>query len=189
NFSYPSEEFPGLAVQIDFASGKIGSLKRLDTGEALKTARIETELVASVFDDKMEDRTVVTLDEIPEDCVNAVIAVEDERFERHHGVDPIAVARAIITDILHLGKRQGGSTLTQQLVKNFFLTSEKTLSRKINEMFMAMILELRYSKDEILEAYFNEIYFGQRGSVSVTGVEEASKLYFGKGISHADLAE
>ncbi|HEX5037151.1 MAG TPA: PBP1A family penicillin-binding protein [bacterium] len=189
NFAYPSEEFPGLPVQIDFAEGRIASIKRLDTGDALKTARIEPELVASIFDDKMEDRTVVTLDEIPEDCVNAVIAVEDERFERHHGVDPIAVLRAIVMDVLHLGKRQGGSTLTQQLVKNFFLTSEKTLTRKVNEMFMAMILEFRYSKDEILEAYFNEIYFGQRGSVSVTGVEEASKLYFGKGVSHDDLAE
>lgn len=189
NFAYPSEEFPGWPVQIDFADGKIASMKRLDTGDALKTARIEPELVASIFDDKMEDRTVVSLDEIPEDCVNAVIAVEDERFERHHGVDPIAVARAIVTDVLHLGKRQGGSTLTQQLVKNFFLTSEKTLTRKVNEMFMAVILELRYSKDEILEAYFNEIYFGQRGPVSVTGVEEASKMYFGKGVSHLELSE
>jgi penicillin-binding protein 1B len=189
NFSYPSEEFPGLAVQIDFAGGKISGLERLDTNEALKTVRIEPELVASIFDDQMEDRTVVTLDQIPEDCVNAVIAVEDERFERHHGVDPIAVARALVTDVLHLGKRQGGSTLTQQLVKNFFLSSEKTITRKLNEMLMAVILELRYSKDEILEAYFNEIYFGQRGPVSVTGVEEASKLYFGKDASHLELPE
>lgn len=189
NFAYPSEEFPGIPIQIEFADGKIAALKRLDTGDALKTSRIEPELVASIFDDKMEDRTVVTLDEIPEDCINAVIAVEDERFERHHGVDPIAVVRAVVVDILHLGRRQGGSTLTQQLIKNFFLTSEKTITRKINEMFMAVLLELRYSKDEILEAYFNEIYFGQRGPVSVTGVEEASKMYFGKGVSHLNLAE
>ena len=189
NFTYPTEDFPGLPVEVAFDGGKIASLKRLDTDEMLKTAKIEPELIASIFDDKMEDRTVVALDAIPEDCVDAVIAVEDERFERHHGVDPIAVARAIVTDILHLGAKQGGSTLTQQLVKNFFLTSEKTVSRKINEMFMAAILEYRYSKDEILEAYFNEIYFGQRGPVSVTGIEEASKFYFGKGVSHLGAAE
>lgn len=189
DFSYPSENFPGFAVEVAFEGGRIASLKRLDSGDALKTVRIEPELIASIFDDKMEDRTVVTLDEIPEGCVEAVVAVEDERFYKHRGVDPIAIARAILTDILHLKAKQGGSTLTQQLVKNFFLTSEKTLARKVNEMFMSVILELRYSKEEILEAYFNEIYFGQRGPVSVTGIEEASEFYFAKGVSHLSLAE
>ncbi|HSA60263.1 MAG TPA: PBP1A family penicillin-binding protein [bacterium] len=189
NFTYPTEDFPGLPVEIGFAGGKVSSMKRLDTGDDLKTARIEPELIASIFDDKMEDRTVVALDAIPEACVDAVVAVEDERFYGHHGVDPIAVVRAIVTDVLHLGARQGGSTLTQQLVKNFFLTSEKTITRKLNEMLMAALLELRYSKDEILEAYFNEIYFGQKGPVSVTGVEEAAKFYFGKGVSHLTTAE
>lgn len=189
NFTYPTEDFPGLPVEVVLAGGRVASMKRLDTDETLKTARIEPELIASIFDDKMEDRTVVTLDAIPEDCVDAVVAVEDERFYGHHGVDPIAVARAIVTDVLHLRAKQGGSTLTQQLVKNFFLTAEKTVTRKLNEMLMAAILEYRYSKDEILEAYFNEIYFGQKGPVSVTGIEEASKFYFGKGVSHLGTAE
>jgi penicillin-binding protein 1B len=189
NFTYPTEDFPGFPVEIEISGGTVASMRRLDTGDALKTAKVEPELIASIFDDKMEDRTVVSLDAVPEDCVDAVIAVEDERFERHHGVDPIAVARAIVTDILHLRAKQGGSTLTQQLVKNFFLTAEKTITRKLNEMLMAAILEYRYSKDEILEAYFNEIYFGQKGPVSVTGIEEASKFYFGKGVSHLTTAE
>ncbi len=189
NFSYPSEDFGGFPLKVTFADGKISFLQRLDSGETLKTVRLEPELIASIFDEKMEDRTVVAIEQIPESLVDAVVAVEDERYYRHHGVDPIAVMRAIVVDTLHLGARQGGSTLTQQLVKNFFLTPEKTLSRKLNEMMMSFLLELHYSKDEILEAYLNEIYFGQRGPVSITGVEEASRHYFGKGVSDLDVAE
>src|SRR5262249_9796700 len=147
------------------------------------------ELIASIFDEKMEDRTLVTLDQIPDYLVRAVITIEDRGFYSHHGFDPLGILRAILTDILHFKAMQGGSTLTQQLVKNYFLTSEKKLVRKFNEILMAVLLELHYSKEEILEAYFNEIYFGQRGSVSVTGIEEASRLYFSKDVSRLTLAE
>lgn len=189
NFSYPAEEFTGFPVKVEFAGGKIAKIVRLDGDETLKALKIEPELIASIFDEKMEDRTLVKLDEIPEDLQNAVIAVEDERFYRHHGIDPKSILRAILMDILHFKALQGGSTLTQQLVKNYFLSPEKTFIRKFNEMLMAILLEVRYSKEEILEAYLNEIYFGQRGPVSITGVEEASKHYFGKGVSHLELAE
>lgn len=189
NFSYPSEEFSGFPVRLEFAEDRLNLIKKLETGEELKRIKLEPELIASIFDEKMEDRTLVPIAEIPEDLIQAVIAVEDERFYSHHGVDPLAILRALLTDILHLRAVQGGSTLTQQLVKNYFLTAEKTFVRKFNEMLMAILLELRYSKEEILEAYLNEIYFGQRGPISVTGAEEASKLYFGKGISHLTLAE
>ena len=189
NFSYPSEEFVGFPVAIQFAEGKIAAITRLDEGDSLKALKIEPELIASIFDEKMEDRTLVKLDEVPEDLVNAVVAIEDERFYQHHGIDPKSIARAILMDILHFKALQGGSTLTQQLVKNYFLSPEKTIVRKVNEVLMALILEYRYSKEEILEAYLNEIYFGQRGPISITGVEESSRHYFGKGVSHLDLAE
>ena len=95
----------------------------------------------------------------------------------------------MLTDILHLRIVQGGSTLTQQLVKNYFLTAERTVGRKVNEVFMALLLEGRFSKEEILEAYLNEIYLGQLGAVSIAGVEEASRLYFSKGVNQLTLAE
>jgi penicillin-binding protein 1B len=189
NFSYPSEEFPGYPVRLEFSEERLTKIEKIDDGEELKKVKLEPELIASIFDEKMEDRTLVPLSEIPEELVQAVVAVEDERYYSHHGVDPLAIVRAFLTDLLHFKAVQGGSTLTQQLVKNYFLTADKTFVRKFNEMFMAILLELRYSKEEVLEAYFNEIYFGQRGPISVTGAEEASKLYFAKGVAHLSLAE
>ncbi|MBI2068376.1 MAG: PBP1A family penicillin-binding protein [Deltaproteobacteria bacterium] len=189
NFAYPAEEFIGFPVRLSFGNESLRSIENLGTDENLKTLRLEPELVASIFDEKMEDRTIISLAEIPEELINAAIAIEDERFYSHHGVDPLAILRAFLTDLLHLKLVQGGSTITQQLVKNYFLTSQKSLNRKINEAFMAVLLEARYSKEEILEAYFNEIYFGQKGPVSVAGVEAASYLYFSKGASQLTLAE
>lgn len=189
HFVYPSDEFSGFLVRLEFSKETLESIRRLDTDEELKNLKLEPELIASIFDEKMEDRTLVPLAQIPDYLIRAVIAVEDERFYTHHGIDPIAILRAFLTDLLHLKAVQGGSTVTQQLVKNYFLTSQKTLVRKINEVLMAILLELRYSKEDILEAYFNEIYFGQRGPISVTGIEEASRLYFSKNASNLSLAE
>ncbi len=189
NFSYPSEEMVGFPVALRFDRETLSSLQRDDTGEKLETLRLEPELIASIFDEKMEDRTVVPLSEIPEELVQAVVAIEDERYYSHHGVDPLGILRALLTDLLHMKFVQGGSTLTQQLVKNYFLTSEKSFWRKFNELWMALLLELRYSKEEILEAYLNEIYLGQRGTISVAGMEEAARLYFSKGVSQLTLGE
>lgn len=189
DFSYPSEEFSGYPLQIDFAGSVVSELKKMAPVETLRKAKLEPELIASIFDEKMEDRTLIRLSDVPPALLQAIIAVEDERFYRHWGVDPFSMVRALLTDLMHLKFVQGGSTLTQQLVKNYFLTSKKTLVRKVNEMLMALLLERRYSKQEILEAYLNEIYFGQRGPISVTGVEEACRLYFSKSVSQLTLAE
>ncbi len=193
DFHYPDGEFQGYPVRMGFKldgeTYRVTSLQRLDTKENLKTFRLEPVLIASIYDDKMEDRTLARLSELPEALVQATIAIEDERFYEHRGIDPQGILRALMTDLLHMKAVQGGSTLTQQLVKNYFLSSEKTVKRKFNEILMAMLLELRYTKEEILEAYFNEIYFGQRGPISVTGVEEASRLYFSKHIANLSLAE
>ena len=122
--------------------------------------------------------------------VQAVLAIEDRRFYDHPGVDIIRTIGAVITNLR--GDRQylvGGSTITQQLVKNFFLTPEKSLKRKLAEQYMAIILERKASKDEILEMYLNEVYLGQRGSFAVHGVAEAARLFFGKDVSNLSLGE
>lgn len=189
HFTYPSDEFTGFPVRMDFGEGRLNAMTRVDRGEDLKNLKLEPERIASIFDEQMEDRTLVTITDIPDHLIHAAIAVEDERFYSHRGVDPKALLRAILTDILHLKKMQGGSTITQQLVKNYFLTSKKSFVRKFNEMLMAFLLEARYTKEEIIESYLNEIYFGQRGPISVTGAQEGARLYFSKNVSDLDLAE
>ena len=132
-----------------------------------------------------ENRTTVSLDRIPSSLKNAVIAIEDDHFYEHHGVRPAALLRAVFVDLLAGEKVQGGSTITQQLARNAFLSLEKTFSRKINEIIWAIQIERRYTKDEILETYLNEIYFGH----GTYGVEAASQLYFGKHVDQLNLPE
>src|SRR6266853_988003 len=134
------------------------------------------------------DRVLVRLSEVPKPMVQALIANEDRNFYSHHGFDLRGIARAAFS-FLRLKGLQGGSTLTQQLVKNFFLTPERTLSRKVTELFMAVLLEIHYDKDEILETYFNEIYLGQDRDRAIHGVGLASLFYFGKTVEHLTLAE
>ena len=189
DFSYPFSPFSGFLTELEFNQNELSAIRRLDNGEVLKTLKLEPQLIASLFDEKMEDRTLVDISQIPDDLIQGVISIEDERFYSHHGVDAVAILRAFLTDLVHLRFVQGGSTLTQQLVKNYFLTSERSLIRKVNEILMAMLLEARYSKENILEAYFNEIYFGQRGPISITGVQEASHYLFSKDVSHLSVAE
>ena len=126
---------------------------------------------------------------MPESLIAAVLAVEDQRFERHHGIDWRRVAGAFWANLRARGIRQGGSTLTQQLVKNFFLTPERTLGRKAQEAVMALLVESRYDKEAILEAYLNEIYLGQRGPTSIHGVGEAARAFFGKAAGDLALHE
>ena len=132
-----------------------------------------------------ENRTIVSLDKIPKNLQDAFIAVEDNRFYDHHGIDPIGIGRAIYSNIVSGGVAQGGSTITQQLAKNAFLTQDQTIARKVQEVFIAIRLEQTYTKKEILEMYLNQIYFG-RGAY---GVEAAAQTYFGKDVSQLDLSE
>lgn len=132
-----------------------------------------------------ENRQDIALGDMPAHLRQAVIATEDKRFYGHEGVDPIGIARALVVDIIRGEKAQGGSTITQQLVKQAFVTSEKTLKRKVQEAILAQRLERKHSKDEILELYLNTIYFGH----GAYGVEAASRVYFGKGVKDVDLAE
>jgi penicillin-binding protein 1B len=137
-----------------------------------------------------EKRRQVPLSAIPQRMVQAVLAIEDRRFYEHPGVDVIRTLGAVVTNLR--GEKKylvGGSTITQQLVKNFFLTPEKSLRRKIAEQYMAIILERKASKEEILEMYLNEVYLGQRGSFAIHGVAEAARLFFAKDVSNLTLPE
>jgi penicillin-binding protein 1B len=189
DFAYPDEAFHGFPVKFELDAGLIKSITRLDGGEAAELVRLEPEEIASIYNDKMENRTVVTLAEVPEQLVQAIILIEDERFFKHGGIDPQGILRAAFANLKSMRIVQGGSTLTQQLVKNFFLYPKRSFVRKINEMLIADRIEKHHTKAEILEAYLNEIYLGQRGAASVSGVEEASRLYFGKSVSQLGPAE
>ena len=133
----------------------------------------------------VEKRAILPLSKIPVDMQNAVIAMEDQNFFRHWGISPRGIVRALLRDILHRRSAQGGSTLTQQLSKLIFLKPEKTITRKIKEMVLALQIERNFSKQEILALYLNQIYFGN----GVYGVQSASKLYFGKDVSEMTLGE
>ena len=127
----------------------------------------------------------VALKDLPPYLPKAFIAIEDRRFYSHYGVDPIGIARAAVTNVLHRGVSQGGSTLTQQLAKNLFLTQERTLQRKLQEVELALWLERKHSKTEILELYLNRVYFGS----GAYGVEAAAQRYFGKSARNVTVAE
>ncbi|MBI4125464.1 MAG: PBP1A family penicillin-binding protein [Deltaproteobacteria bacterium] len=189
DFAYPQEKFAGFPVRIEKEGEIVRRLTDLESGEELPLVKLEPEEMAAIFDEKMEDRTIITLKDCPQHLLEAIILIEDERFFKHKGIDPVAIARAAVADLLAMKIVQGGSTLTQQLVKNFFLTSKKAFRRKFNEALMSMILERKHTKAEILEAYLNEIYLGQRGTSSVTGVAEAAKHYFAKEVHQIGLAE
>jgi len=143
---------------------------------------INGEVVDELF---VERRALVPLSEIPVDLQNAVIAIEDQRFFKHWGADLHAIARAMLSNLKHGQIVEGGSTITQQLAKALFLTREKTIERKIKELLLSLQLEKDYSKEEILQLYLNQIYFGQ----GAYGVQEAARIYFGKDVEELNLAE
>ncbi|MBN2123535.1 MAG: transglycosylase domain-containing protein, partial [Deltaproteobacteria bacterium] len=124
----------------------------------------------------IEQRTIISLEQVPQHLQDAVIGIEDERFYRHWGIDPIGIARAFLINVRHGGTRQGASTITQQLARNLFLTRERTLARKIREALLAFQIEKNFSKKQILEMYMNQIYYGE----GAYGTESAARTYFGK---------
>ncbi|HEY3934564.1 MAG TPA: transglycosylase domain-containing protein [Gemmatimonadales bacterium] len=137
----------------------------------------------------MEERIPVALPQVPATLIQAILAVEDQRFYQHHGLDLKRIVGAMVADVRAHGITQGGSTLTQQLAKNLFLTADRTPLRKLREAAMAVVLELRYSKAQILDAYLNEIYLGQDGARAIHGFGAAARFYFGKDVRRLSLAE
>ncbi|WP_027830844.1 penicillin-binding protein 1B [Marinobacter sp. HL-58] len=155
---------------------------RVLSGEDSPIVRLEPAQIGGIYPAHKEDRVLVQLDEVPDLFVDTLLAVEDRQFQDHHGVAPLSIARAMLANIQAGRIVQGGSTLTQQLVKNFFLTREQTLLRKGNEALMSLLLELHYEKDDILETYLNEVYLGQAGTRAIHGFGLASQFYFGESL-------
>jgi penicillin-binding protein 1B len=159
------------------------------SGHDIPVLRLDPLLIGSIFPTHGEDRIVVTPADVPALLPAALKAVEDRKFDSHHGVDPEAVIRALWVDLRSHQIAQGGSTLTQQLVKSYFLDSRQTMGRKLHEALMAMALEAHFSKSDLMNAYINEIYLGQDGDRAVHGFGLASQFYFGKPLGELDLAE
>ncbi|MGW8301779.1 MAG: PBP1A family penicillin-binding protein [Desulfobacterales bacterium] len=185
----PWAQRPGFLVQIGLSRDRIGTISRMDNGETMPILELEPEEIMQFFGQERERRQLVSIEQVPEHLIQAVMAAEDHRFFQHYGVDWHGILRALITNLRHGSIRQGGSTLTQQLAKNYFLTPARTIPRKFKEVVLSVIIELKYDKREILEIYLNEIYLGQKGSVAVNGVGEASYFYFGKPVKNLTLSE
>jgi len=179
-FEFWDRQEPSKNIRIYFSGGRIQSITDEASAESLPVFRLESQLIGKIYPEHNEDRVLVSYADVPQFLVDALIAVEDRHFYRHIGIDPKGMLRAMVSNITSGGLHQGGSTLTQQLVKNYFLTRERTFRRKFNEMIMAILLEQHYSKAEILSAYINEIYLGQHGSRGIHGFGTAAEYYFSR---------
>lgn len=178
-FTYWDGKEPARALEITFDDRYLVAINGLSGGATPDLARLDPVVIGRIYPAHHEDRVLMKLVELPPLLRNGLIAVEDRHFYTHWGIDPRALARALWVNLRKGGVVQGGSTLTQQLVKNFFLNNQRTFTRKLNEAAMAVLLETHYKKDEILEAYGNEIYLGQDGRRAIHGFGLASQFYFG----------
>lgn len=189
DFNFRSTKRSGFPVRIQFINDRIESIVSMENSKYMAILELEPEEIMLFFGSEREQRQLISIQEVPEHLIFSVLAAEDKRFYHHYGIDPMGMLRALFTNVIHGYIKQGGSTLTQQLAKNYFLTPERTLSRKYHELLLSIIIELIYEKNEILEIYLNEIYLGQQGSVSINGIGEASYFYFGKHVSELSLSE
>ncbi|WP_198782292.1 penicillin-binding protein 1B [Shewanella putrefaciens] len=188
-FLHPEGDQAEQRVMISFDSDGVSSVARMEDKRQLAVFHLEPVLLDRIIAGDGEDRLFVPTDEMPKLIVQALLLVEDRSFYEHHGVNPFAIVRAAVVNLSAGRTVQGGSTLTQQLAKNFFLSSERSLLRKVREALMAVIIDFRYSKDEILEAYLNEVYMGQDKSRAVHGMGLASQFYFGRPIGELTTAQ
>ncbi len=188
-FHFPDGYQQEQTLALTLKEGRVASIENVNSGQSLNQFRLEPWLVTRLVNVGREDRMLVKLSEVPKSLIDALILVEDKNFYQHHGVAPLAIVRALIANISAGKAVQGGSTLTQQLIKNLYLSNEKSLSRKIKEALMALLIDARYSKDEILEAYLNEVFLGQNGATGVHGFGLASYFYFDRPLNELNLNE
>ncbi len=176
-------------LRIEFDDAKVTLLQDRAAGDRdVPLLRLEPPVIGGIYPGHNEDRALLKLAQVPKTLIDALIAIEDRKYYSHWGIDPRGIARAVFKTVT--GQRiEGGSTITQQLVKNFFLTSKRTLTRKATEVLMALLLETHYSKDEILETYFNEIYLGQDANRAIHGFGLASHFYFDRPLDRLELHE
>ncbi|GHG65498.1 penicillin-binding protein 1B [Alishewanella longhuensis] len=184
SFTFVDGEQSAERFSVEF--NRTGISRIVQQGKSLDFAQLEPQLIEHLVSPHQEDRELVRLELVPELLKETLLLVEDRDFYQHRGVSPLAILRAFGVNLVAGRTVQGGSTLTQQLAKNMYLTHDRTLWRKVNEAFIALVLDFRFSKDQILEAYLNEIYLGQNHATAVHGFGLASRFYFGKPL--AELA-
>ncbi|TAL11022.1 MAG: penicillin-binding protein 1B, partial [Porticoccaceae bacterium] len=185
-FRFPDGQQPAQRARVSLDASGIAAIGD-SSGAALPLLRLEPVRIGGIYPEHAEDRVLLRLAELPPYLADALIATEDRDFYSHHGVSPRAILRATWANLRAGGIAQGGSTLTQQLVKNLYLSQNRTLVRKAMEAVMAVLLELHYSKQEILEAYLNEIHLGQAGDRAIHGFGLASEFYFRQPLAELDL--
>src|SRR5262245_40552093 len=181
--------FPNLRVTFSRSGEGIQKIVDLENQQPLGQAQVEPELISSVVNQEREKRKVIEYRDLPKPLVDAICSIEDRQFFEHSGINWRGVARALLTDVQTGEIKEGGSSITQQLVKNFFLKPDRTWKRKLSEAYMSIILEQRLSKEEIMAMYCNQIYLGQRGGFSINGFGEAARSYFGKDVSQLTIPE
>lgn len=185
-FSFPDGDEPARKISLTISADRVQSFSVI-RGEAAPIIRLEPARIGGIYPAHKEDRVLVELSQVPALLLATLMAVEDRNFYDHFGIAPLSIGRAMLANIRAGRVVQGGSTLTQQLVKNLFLTRDQTLLRKGNEAIMSVLLELHYEKDDILETYLNEVYLGQAGTRSIHGFGLASQFYFGQSLGDLDV--
>lgn len=181
SFRFPEEAQKAGRYQLTFSGQTLTGIRQNQS--EVDWLRLDPMRIAGIYPNSGEDRVLVSLQDVPKTLTDTLIAVEDRGFYTHWGVSPLAIARAFWVNIRSGSVVQGGSTLTQQLVKNFFLSDQQTLGRKLNEAFMSLLLEVHYAKEEILETYLNEVFLAQAGRRAIHGFEQGSLHFFGKSVS------
>lgn len=185
-----ARQFPNITLAFAGSGKGITKITDIDSKRNLDSALLEPEMMTALSNDKQRQKQkLVSYKDLPKDYINAVIAIEDRQFFEHSGINVRGIMRALFRDVSEGQMQEGGSSITQQLVKNFFLTPERTLKRKLQEMMIAVTLETKLSKEEIFQLYANEIYMGQSGSYSISGVGEAASSYFNKDVVNLTLPE
>ena len=187
-FRYIEGFRPAQRLRLTFDNKGIRQIQD-SSGEALILTRLDPAKIGSFFPSHGEDRVILTPEEVPPLLAEGLKAIEDRNFDDHPGFSVTGILRALVVNLRAGAARQGGSTLTQQLVKSYFLTSERTIERKLRELAMAVILELRFSKEALLTAYVNEIFLGQNGARAIHGFGLGAQFYFNKPINELDVAE
>lgn len=186
-FRFFDSEEPARKLTVELGTGSLSRLR--SGGRDLALQRLDPPLIGRIYPGHNEDRVLLRLEEVPTLLMAALLSVEDRDFLRHHGVSPRAIARAMMANLRAGAVVQGGSTLTQQLAKSYFLSGERTWWRKLNDALIAILLEAHYDKRDILEAYVNEVYLGQDGRRAIHGFGLASQFYFGRPLEDLRLAE
>ena len=188
-FQFWDEKQEAKQLQIVTSAGYVTQLLNVETGRDEAIFRLDPLMLGTLFAGEGEDRIIVKLTDVPVELRQGLVAVEDRKFYDHNGIDLKGIVRAALANLKAMSKRQGASTLTQQMTRSYFYNNERTFRRKIKEILVALLLERKYAKEDILETYFNEIYMGQAGKRSIHGMGLASRYYFNKPLSELELHE